>query len=575
MISIDVLIAGAGPVGLLLAHELSQRGIKVILAERNDGSTRHPKMDVTNPRSMEHFRRLGLAEELRAEGTPKENAFSVIWTEKLGGNPVARFDYPSYEQARVRLASINDGKGMAEPWLRISQILLEPLLRKMLERDHPQTEVNFGLRLDSFVDHGNHVISTLTDLASGEQKQIRSLYLAGCDGAGSLVRKQLGIEWNVMDTRTGPLNAVYRKFGFLAAARMITGNLRHGPRNLWDGRMYLINFRTKDVAFMQRNGTVWHEQCALHGDTLIGQDDGELWTLHVALSPAMNADHLDPKELLFQRLGRKIDCEILVANIWRPNLTVAKKFGRGRVWLIGDAAHQVIPTGGYGMNTGVGDAVTSAWMLAASVQGWGGPGLLNGYEAERKPVIENNRRFSALHFGVRGMIIGHPNGDAAKLGKFIRKQGNLENELHGVELDYRYTQSPLVVHESGREPAWRPEAITPSTWPGARLPHFWLEPDVAVFDKLGTGFTLVRLADMDVSGFAEAAEQMSIPFSLLDIRDPQIARVYERKLILVRPDHHVAWRGDHVPTDALEIFQRATGHRTWPDRRPASAETPA
>jgi len=558
MLETDILIAGGGPVGLVLAHELSQRGVRVMLVERNLHSTRHPKMDITNARSMEHFRRLGLASGIRAHATPPQNPVSVIWTDKLGGKAIARFDYPSYEDAVKKQSQINDGTGVAEPLMRMSQVVLEPLLRDMLERNGRQVQVDFGWRFDSFTEESDHVISNLTNVQTGEKRQVRSRYLAGCDGAKSQVRRQLGIEWNVMDTRLGPIAAIKHKYGLAAAAGTLFGSLKPG-RKIPDGRVFMIHFKSKDLSFFHRNGVFWHEQCAQTGDTLIAQDDVETWTLHVLMNSTMDPDRIDPKALLRERLGRNIECEILAANAWRPALTIANQFGRGRVWLAGDACHQVIPTGGYGMNTGVGEAVTLGWMLAAMVQGWGGPKLLAAYEAERKPVIEANRQGSALNAGVRAMITARAGTALDKHAAYIRKLGNLENEALGLEADYRYDTSPLIWHEAGPADPWRVDGIIPSARPGARLPHFWLNPGVAVFDRLGQGFTLIRTADADVTGFERAAEALNLPLTVLDIRDARATKLYQRPLLLIRPDQHVAWRGAATPSDALSILKRVAG----------------
>jgi 2-polyprenyl-6-methoxyphenol hydroxylase-like FAD-dependent oxidoreductase len=555
----EILIAGGGPVGLILAHELAHRGVRVMLVERNPHSTRHPKMDVTNARSMEHLRRLGLADAVRQHATPAHNPATVVWTDRLGGRELARFEYPSYATALQQQARIHDGTGVAEPMMRVSQVVLEPVLCELLSQRHgARADVQFGWRLDGFQEDDASVLSTVTHAATGRQRTIRSLYLAGCDGAGSIVRRGLGIAWDVMNTRLGPLVAIWRRYGFWSLLSTAARALLLG-RQMPDGRVYLIHFESQEREFLQRHGSFWHKQCAQTGDTLISQNDRDTWTLHVLMNRTMDPAKLDPARVLFERLGRSIECKILAANDWRPALTVAKRFGRGRVWLAGDACHQVIPTGGYGMNTGVSEAITLGWMLAAVVQGWGGPRLLPAYEAERLPVIRANRRASALHAGVRLMITTRGRAYAERIGEYIRRLGNLENEALGLELDYRYERSPVICQEAGEIPAWRIDAITPSTRPGCRLPHVWLAPGVSVFDKLGQGLTLIRTADVDVSSFVQAAAALRVPLSVVDIRDAKVAKLYERALILVRPDQHVAWRGEHAQVDVSRVLRTVTG----------------
>jgi 2-polyprenyl-6-methoxyphenol hydroxylase-like FAD-dependent oxidoreductase len=559
MIKTDVLIAGAGPVGLVLAHELSHRGIRVMIAERNLHSTRHPKMDITNPRSMEHFRRLGLASKIRAHATPPHHPVSVVWTDRLGGDSIARFDYPSYDDSFKWQSQLNDGTGVAEPLMRVSQIVLEPLLRELLEANDNTARVDFGWKFERFVESGETVISELVNSQTGEKRQVESKYLVGCDGAGSAVRRQLGIQWDVMDTRTGPLGAIRRRYGLMTAAGALLRVAKRG-RKIPDGRVYLIHFKSSDLSFFHRNGIFWHEQCAQNGDTLIAQDDVDTWTLHVLMDASMDPEKIDPKVLLAERLGRVIDCKILAANHWRPALTIAKGFGRGRVWLAGDSCHQVIPTGGYGMNTGVGEAVTLGWMLAGVIQGWGGPKLLEAYEAERMPVVAANRNGSALNAGVRLLISSRGGIDLEKHGKYIQELGNLENEALGLEVDYRYDKSPIVCRERGPAAPWKIDAITPTTRPGARLPHVWLQPGVSVHDRLGPYFTLIRANATNVEGFISAAESLNVPLKILNIADSEIAQIYQSPLILVRPDHHVVWRGTSMPTDPLKILKIVTGN---------------
>jgi len=440
-------------------------------------------------------------------------------------------------------------------------VLLEPLLRQTLEAHGESVQVDFGYRFEHFEEQQGGVLSTVVNVTTGERKQIFSQYLVGCDGANSTVRRQLGYDWDVMDTRTGPLSAIKNKYGFGAAASaLVRTAIKRAPR-LPDGRVYMIHFKSKDLGLFHRNGVFWHEQCAQTGDTLIAQDDKDTWTLHVVLDSSMDTKKLEPKAFLFERFGRSFDCQVLEANEWRPGLTIATKFGRDRVWLAGDACHQVIPTGGYGMNTGVGEAVTLGWMLAATLQGWGGQNLLAAYEPERKPVIEANRQGSALNAGVRLMVNAHACANTRRTAAYIAKLGNLENEAFGLEVDYRYTDSPVICHEASPPPPWRADAITPSTYPGSRLPHIWLAPGVSVFDKLGQNFTLIRTKrDANVRTFERDAAQLGVPLKVLDVTDANAVRVFGAPLILVRPDQHVAWRGSSAPPDALKVLKKVTGH---------------
>lgn len=559
----SVLIAGGGPVGLTLALELEHRGIPAILLERNPSTTRHPKMDVTNGRSMEHFRRLGVADEMRARAVPGDHPMSVVWCSRAAEWELARFHYPGVHETRERIRAVNDGTLPLEPNMRISQVVLEPVLKEKLERDARHVDVRFGVGLESFEQDDDGVTAVVRDTASGEQRTIRALYLAGCDGAGSVTRQGLGIGLHDLS----PRDAMSTPDTLRALAGVARGLLQ--GRKPPDGRVYLIHFRSKDRAFFERFGVLWHLQSPI-GGTLIAQNDVDTWTLHVPLSAGTDADAIDPKAVLFENLGREVDCEVLVANAWRPRLALADSYGRGRVWLAGDSVHQVIPTGGYGMNTGVGDAVDLGWKLAAVLQGWGGPALLPSYEAERRPVGLRNRAASARHLSIRTAIASaytprihedSARGQAARtaLGAKILELGNLENEALGIEIGYRYDDSPIVCPEDGEAPPQEMAAYHPSTWPGVRVPSLFLDDGTALFDRLGKDFTLLRFADADAGGLVRAAAARGLPLEVVDVRDPLARRLYQRDLVLVRPDHHVAWRGDAEPADPEVVIDRVRG----------------
>jgi len=531
-----VLIAGGGPVGLSLALELEHRGTRAILIERNPTTTQHPKMDITNGRTMEHFRRLGIVEEVRSHAVPPDHPVAVVWCTRVGEWELARFDYPSVDRRRQVIHDLNDGSLPLEPDMRISQVVLEPVLKDILEMRGNHVDVRFGWSLESFEQDSEGVTSVVRSTATGAIEQIRSEYLAGCDGAGSVTRKGLGIDLDVM-SRTRPV--------------------------------YMIHFRSRDRELFERFGTAWHLQSPIAG-TVIAQNDLDTWTLHGPMPRDVDESEIDPQAYLFELLGQEVDCEILVANTWRPALAVAESYGRDRVWLAGDSAHQYIPTGGYGMNTGVGDAVDLGWKLDAMIKGWGGPTLLGSYDQERRPVGFRARSASAEHMDVRRKIYAeytsevHEDSAAGaharhKLGARIEELGNLENEAHGIVFGYRYDTSPIVCHENSDPPIEQMAHYAPSTWPGLRVPSLILEDETAIFDKLGPGFTLLRFGDADSKPIEDAAEVRGVPLDVVDIGDAKARELYQRALVMVRPDQHVAWRGDVAPPEPLAMIDRIRG----------------
>lgn len=535
-IEVPVLIAGGGPVGMTLALNLARYGIRSIVAERNHTTTRHPKMDLTNGRSMELFRRLGIVEKLRDAGVPRENAFDISWVTNLVGEELHRFHYPSAREWAGIIEQQNDGTHPREPGLRVSQIMIEPVLKQAID-ENPLVDVRFGTRFEKIVvQDADGVTSQLVDEATGEVTVVRSAYLAGCDGGGSRVRRQVGIE--------------------LDGEMEVAG-------------AHMVHFRTKDRALFQQRGPTWHYQNGR--GTIIAQNDDDIYTLQAWLIPGLGIEEMRSEDLLEGWVGRKFDYEILQANCWAANFVVAERYRSGRVLLAGDSAHQFIPTGGYGMNSGIADAAGLSWVLAASIQGWGGDALLDAYEQERRATAWWHLEAAQRHMAVRmqigqlyeeaGDLLGDGFEDAAKraaLGEKIAAIGNAENESWGVELGYRYDGSPIIWREPVA-PVIDPLTYTPNTVPGARLPHVFLEPGVSLHDKLGLYFSLVVLGEGNTSDVERAAQDLAIPLTVIRLDRPELRPIYERNFLLVRPDQHVAWRGDEIPADTVALLRRAAG----------------
>jgi len=332
-----VLIAGGGPVGLMLANVLGQYGVASVLVERNPETTRHPKMDITNGRSMELFRKFGLADDLRKVAVPDDHPFDVSWITSFAGHELHRFRYPSPQAMRRTISATNDGTQPREPAMRVSQVEIEPVLKKAAE-EKPTVDVRFGVAFEDFRSDEAGVIATLRDSAQGITEELSCDYLIGCDGGGSRVRDLLGIK--------------------------LEGSFRVAQR-------YMVHFHSNARDILQRWGIAWHYQSQF--GTMIAQNDRDIWTLHSFQGSGVAAEHVDPAAVLRRFTGVPVEHEVLVANGWTPHLLVAQSYRDGRVFIAGDAAHQYIPTGGYGMNTGIGDAVDLGWKLAATIKGFGGP----------------------------------------------------------------------------------------------------------------------------------------------------------------------------------------------------------
>jgi 2-polyprenyl-6-methoxyphenol hydroxylase-like FAD-dependent oxidoreductase len=534
MKSVPVVIAGGGPVGMTLACELGQRGVHCMLVERNPTTTSHPKMDITNARSMELFRRLGLADALRAVAVPEQNNFDVSWITSLTGHELHRFRYPSVTEWRDRIRARNDGSMPGEAPMRVSQVEIEPVLQRAV-RALPCVEARWSVAFEDLAQDADGVTVTLRT-AEGETEQVRCRYLVGCDGGGSAVRRCLGISLG-------------------------------GQPHVMD--RYMTHFRSTARDVLQSFGIAWHYQSAV--GTIIAQNDRDIWTLQTRFPQDLLPEQVDPHALIRKFAGRDFDYEILVSNPWVAHLVVAESYGQGRVFLAGDAAHQYIPTGGYGMNTGIGDACDLGWKLAAVLHGYAHPALLASYEIERRPVGLRNCEGSRRHTEVRAAIAklyasadhlmdDGPQGDAARAetGRRIATLGNAENESFGIEYGYAYPESPAICGDPGATISADPLHYVPTTAPGARMPSMMLDDGAPIYDRLGRWFTLVCVGTEPGSALADAAAAKKLPLDVLRLHGPQPEKVYGRGLLLVRPDQHIAWRG-LACDDAGAIVSRALG----------------
>jgi len=524
----EVLIVGAGPVGLTLAVDLGQRGVRCTLVERKDAPQFLPKMERCNARTMEIYRRMGLADKVRAAGLRADVPMDVYIVTALNQPPLVRHQYPSVAEAKRAIDACSDGSMPLEPYQLISQYTLEPLLKKEAEA-LPSVSVRYGCELESFVQDKDGVTAKVS---SGET---RAKYLVGCDGGNSVVRKQLGIAMqgeNLSELR----QALYRCDELFDRIPITGKDGKAGPGH---GRHYHVADER------------WR--------FLIMQDSTRHWTLHAVVD-----DDAEMARQFELTVGVPVKYEMLYVGKWRQNLLLAERYGSGRVFLAGDAVHLVIPTGGLGMNSGVGDATDLGWKLAAVLRGWGGPNLLASYEIERRQVGERNvgaSRYASLgRRKWRGLW-----RDLPELARVAEVEQRKSNEMIGAELGYRYAGSPILCEEalsSGPAPEDDFRRYVPSTWPGSRLPHVWLEGHVAVQDRIGPGYTLLRLGRSreEVSNFEKAFAALGAPFRVLDVPDSAARDVYGFDLILVRPDLHVVWRGNRVPEPLGNIHLLATGH---------------
>ena len=520
----EVLIVGAGPVGLVLAIDLGQKGVRCTLVERKPAPQFLPKMERCNARTMEIFRRMGISARVRSAGLPADVPMDVYIIRAMSEPPLLRHAYPSVAEARRRIDACTDGTLPLEPYQLISQYTLEPLLKSVAE-SLPTVSVRYGCEFLSFDQDLSSVTAQVR--AGGHTSQIKAQYLVGCDGGASAVRQQLGIglsgEGDLLRLRQGLFHCE-ELFDRIP--------IKNGPGK---GRHYHVADERSTF--------------------LIMQDSTRHWTLHAVL------DEDRAMAPQFEKtIGVPVKYEMLYVGEWKQNLLLADRYGSGRVFLAGDAVHLVIPTGGLGMNSGVGDAIDLGWKLAATLQGWGGPKLLESYEIERRQVGSRNvaaSRYASLGRRKWRSLWRNPDELVAVAEVEQRKS----NEMIGAELGYRYAGSPIIAEGPGG-PQDDIRRYVPTTWPGARLPHVWLGGHVAIQDRIGRGYTLLRLgrSKENSSGLEKAMRAYGAPFEVLDVPDGIARDLYGHDLILLRPDLHVAWRGNRAPAAPQKLVALVTGH---------------
>lgn len=531
----EVLIVGAGPAGLALAIELGSRGIHCVVVERNERVGHAPRAKTTNVRTREHLRRWGIAGKL-AEASPLglDYPSDVAFVTRLNGHPLARFDNAFYCAPGPHALYSEHAQ-----W--IPQYTLERVL-KAHAQTLPGVEFRFATELESFQQHDDGVEATVRDLQSKQAGRVRCDYLVGADGARSTVRQAIGAR---MDGRYG----LSRNYNIVFRAPGLAEAHPHG----------------RAIMYWQVNGDV---------PSLIGpMDVNDTWFFMPTDVPAdFKVEGIAAADLIRKATGIDLPYEVLSTDEWVASRLIADRYQLGRAFLIGDACHLHPPFGGYGMNMGIADGVDLGWKLAAVLRGWGGAELLSTYEAERRPVHQFVMDEAVANHALLGSQLARPgieDDDAAgarlraEVGAAIQDTKIREFKTLGVVLGYTYRGSPIVVDDGSCPPAHHVTRFEPDACPGNLAPHAWLADGRSLYDGFGAGFTLLVCGDEDAPDVERAmrdANQLGIPLTVLMPRDPALAPLYRARLALIRPDQHVAWRGDAWPGAGADLLQRVTGH---------------
>jgi 2-polyprenyl-6-methoxyphenol hydroxylase-like FAD-dependent oxidoreductase len=543
----EVLIVGAGPCGLMLANELGRRGIDTRIVDQESGVATAPQANATQARSMEHYRRLGFANEIRALGMPGDHPTDIAYFTTYAGYELARVEMPSAKEASVRIRELAHVWNGAELPHRVPQSLVEQVLFKHASKLFC-VDIAFDWRATGFDELADAVSVHVTHTKTGEKRSIHARYLFAADGGASVMRKQLGIGY----------------MGGDAAERDFMG-----------GEMlsiYLDAPAFYDVVKAPRAWMYWTFNRRRRA--LLATIDGRGgFVLQTQLRKGENAEEIteaDVGRLFLQAVGCDIPFKVTGIATWRAGRAlVAESFGKGRVFLGGDAVHLFTPTGGMGYNTAIEDAVNIGWKLAAVLRGQANPKLVESYEIERRPVALRNTRFAAGFADSIGLYVppaaieseGRA-GEAARLraGAYLAQHGRNEFTIPGFTFGARYDGSPIIIDDGTPSPPDFPTVYVPAGKPGGRAPHSWRTDGSSIFDHFGFDWTLLSFnqLDADIRRFRGEAKRWGVNLLHLDLRDDPIAAdLYEAPLALIRPDQIVAWRGNtEDAADIVGLFDR-------------------
>ncbi|MGH8739309.1 MAG: FAD-dependent oxidoreductase [Burkholderiales bacterium] len=527
----SVFIAGGGPFGLMLANELGRRGVPVVLADQKRGTTENVQANATQARTMEHYRRLGFADEVRALGMPPDFPTDIAYFTRFASHELARFALPSAREARYLVSTLSGSWSAAELPHRCNQKFIEPVLRRHAER-LPGVSVHYGWRVSGFEESSEAVVVHMERVDGRAAQSVHAKYLVGGDGPRSLVRQQLGLRYAgetgiTRDFVGGRMLAVYCRIPRFYRA------IPHAPA--WMN----VNFNRERRCFMP---------------AVNGQDE---FAFHTQLKPhedEQRLTHADAEAMVQQAIGARLPVEVLARDTWTAGHSlVAEGFGRGRVFIGGDAAHLFTPTGGLGYNTAIEDAVNLGWKLAAVLKGEAAPRLLESYAAERKPLAVRNTGYARGFADSLGNYQPAPEieddtpaGEAARrrAGEYLANHGRTEFNIPGITFGGRYDGSPAIVPDGTQPPPDTANVYVPSACPGGRPPHLWLADGRSLYDRFGFDWTLLCLARNPGARLAEEAGRRGLPLKVLRLDNGEARDLYGADLALIRPDQIVAWRGN-------------------------------
>jgi 2-polyprenyl-6-methoxyphenol hydroxylase-like FAD-dependent oxidoreductase len=537
----EVLVVGAGPVGLALAGDLGWRGRQCIVLDQGDGSIFQPKMDMVGIRTMEFCRRWGIVGDVEASPYNRDYPQDNVYLTALNGHELGRQPMPSMRDEQPPPESPQKRE-------RCPQNMFDPILRKFAQS---QAGVRLLYRHDfkSFEQDAEGISAIVVDLDSNRELRIRARYLVGCDGARSTVREQMGIPMQGRGVLTYTTNVIFRcpQFNSLHDKKPGYRYMFVGPDGMWA--------------------------------TIVAINGHENWRMSIIGGQQEKVQYTEQELVAFahRAMGRPFDLDILSVLRWTRMELVADRYGEGRAFICGDACHLTSPTGGLGMNTGIGDAVDLSWKLDAMLAGWGGSALLDAYGVERRPVAVRITRFSTGNLQTMKetkssplLYEDSPEGEETRrrVGHALSEGMKREWFSMNMNLGYRYVDSPLNIYN---EPESREQIdaenedgmhYRQTSRPGCRAPHAWLEDGRSTLDLFGRGFVLLAFdgAGSEAAPLVAAAQANGVPLVVVSVAEPAIHALYAKRFVLVRPDGHVAWRSDVMPENAGVIVATITGN---------------
>ena len=545
----EVLVVGAGPVGLTLAIDLAWRGIEVTVVEtRARAAPPEPKCNHVAARTMEIFRRLGVAEKVRNAGLPADYPHDISYRTSFTGQELARITIPCRRDRFTATEGADCDWPTPEPPHRINQIFLEPILFEHAAMQ-PRIRILNRTEVEDVGIEDASASLALRDLETGGVRRMSCRYLIGCDGARSVVRKAIGAQ--------------------LAGDAVIQ-------------RVQSTFIRAPGLIDLQRHERAWGTGAInpRRSGMVYAIDGRERWLVHNYMKPGEgDFDSVDRDACIRTILGvdANFNYDVISKEDWYGRRLIADRFRDRCAFIAGDAAHIWVPYAGYGMNAGIADAMNLSWLLAAHLNGWAPEAILDAYEAERWPITSQVSRFAMSHAEAeirrRGTIPLEIEDAGAAGEEARRKVGRLTYEINvqqyaaaGLNFGSYYDCSPIIAYDGSQHPSYTMNSYTPSTVPGCRTPHLALEDGRSLYDAMGPEFTLLRFdSKVDVAPLALAARARGVPLKVLDLKPPASATFYGG-LVLSRPDQHVAWRGERLPDDPLALIDRVRGAARTPSK---------